>query len=62
MSTSYASSTGSKNMKKVAKKTVRIRLETHQRLIKKGTSGDTMDDEITEFLDLTENWGEKIEK
>jgi predicted CopG family antitoxin len=41
-------------MKKVAEKTIRIRLETHQRLIKRGTSGDTMDDVITELLDLTE--------
>lgn len=40
--------------KGLAQKSIRIREETHKRLLKKGTAGDTMDSVITRLLDLTE--------
>jgi hypothetical protein len=40
--------------KDVAEKTIKIKLQTHKRLTKRGTAGDTMDDVITQLLDATE--------
>ncbi|MGH9953223.1 MAG: hypothetical protein ACRD5J_16520 [Nitrososphaeraceae archaeon] len=41
-------------MKRATEKSIKVRDETHKRLLKRGTAGDTMDSVITELLDITE--------